>query len=408
MVVGTDGRVTLTRKFVDGMNFYAEAWDGPVFVVTQVGSQVSDNLDNASYEPEALPFAIKPVSFSSRDQLGAALRGAAVLIGGVSHQVRGWSALCRELGVRSVYNTEYTLLTRLQVVAANTKNPLLRARRFFWEAAEEFGHYRPELAIADAVQCNGTPTFEAYRGLTPQALLYFDTRVGVTELASDADLERANLRRRGSKPLQLAFSGRLNAMKGADDLVRVADHLRKRGVDFQMSIFGGGTLEPSMRREIARLELDRQVKLEGVVDFHRELMPRIRDEIDLFVCCHRQGDPSCTYLETMAAGVPIAGYANEAFAGLTRLGPFGWSTPLGDVSSLADEIARLARDREALARGATSALRFAREHTFEGTFKRRIDHLREVASQGPRAIRAPWRNLVALGRRGRSPTSSPF
>jgi glycosyltransferase involved in cell wall biosynthesis len=109
-----------------------------------------------------------------------------------------------------------------------------------------------------------------------------------------------------------------------------------------------------------------------------------------------------------AAGVPIVGYANEAFAGLTRLGPFGWSTPLGDVSSLADEIARLARDREALARAATSALRFAREHTFESTFKRRIDHLSEVASQGPRAIRAPWRNIVALGRRGRSPTSAPL
>lgn len=32
--------------------------------------------------------------------------------------------------------------------------------------------------------------------------------------------------------------------------------------------------------------------------------------------CHRQGDPSCTYLETYACGMPIVGYNNQAHQGI--------------------------------------------------------------------------------------------
>src|SRR5262249_16164737 len=110
-------------------------------------------------------------------------------------------------------------------------------------------------------------------------------------------------------------------------------------------------------------------------------------ETDLFVCCHRQGDPSCTYVETMACGVPIVGYGNEAWEGLARVSGAGWVTPVGEPIKLAERIAALERDRSALSNAAHAALDFARSHSFEKTFPRRVEHLdRGASSASHRAV----------------------
>ena len=44
----------------------------------------------------------------------------------------------------------------------------------------------------------------------------------------------------------------------------------------------------------------------GVVDFETELVPFTRQNADIFLGCHRQSDPSCTYLEAMGCGVAVA------------------------------------------------------------------------------------------------------
>ncbi|HEY2899547.1 MAG TPA: glycosyltransferase [Polyangia bacterium] len=402
----SDGQVLITKKFVEGMTFYAEAWDGPVTALMAVVEKPTDNLDGVAVDPASLPFKLTLMRTIDPASVTKHLAGAGVVLGGPFWWLRDLSALCAEVNVPSVYNTEYSLTTRLQIVFANNANPVRLLRRSLWEVNEELGHYRPELGLADGVQCNGTPTFEAYRGLTPEPLLYFDTRVPDAELASDEQLGRANARRRQRKPLRLAFSGRLNATKGAGDLVKVAAELDRRRVPFQMDIYGGGALEGFLRSEVQRRGLPERVALKGVVDFHSQLMPILRDQIDLFVCCHPQGDPSCTYLETMSAGVPIVGYANEAFAGLVRQQPVGWTAPLSNPGRLADEIARLHADREALVAGAVAALDLARQHSFERTFRRRIDHLAAIAARGrrPRTPRAPKDGLPRISRS--SPSSS--
>jgi colanic acid/amylovoran biosynthesis glycosyltransferase len=380
-VASDEGRFVLTKKFVEGMTFYANAWDGPVTALMPVAESGSDNLDNVVVDAKTLPFEVKTISAQDPARLARDLRGAGVVLGGPFWWLRGLSRICARVGVPSVYNTEYSLLTRLQIVLSNPDSRLRQLKRSLWEVNEELRHYRREIALADGVQCNGTPTYDAYRGLTRSPLLYFDTRVFDGEVATDDALARANARRLRREPLRLAFSGRLNAMKGAGDLVEVAAELDRRGVPFKMDIYGDGPLAATMRDDLARRRLDDRVKLGGVLDFHSQLLPTMRDEVDLFVCCHPQGDPSCTYLETMSAGVPIVGYANDAFAGLVRERPIGWSVPRGDARRMAGEIARLAEDRQGLAARASASLTFARTHTFEQTFRRRIDHLAAIAAR---------------------------
>ena len=82
----------------------------------------------------------------------------------------------------------------------------------------------------------------------------------------------------------------------------------------------------------------------------------------------------------MACGVPIAGYSNEAFRGVLATSGAGWATPMaGPLSWL------LASPRSAMraSRLTASALAFAREHTFEKEFERRMVHARELAGLVP-------------------------
>jgi glycosyltransferase involved in cell wall biosynthesis len=377
------GRVVLTRKFVSGMQEYAKLWGGPLVAVMEPISDPSSSLDNVEVDPTSLDFGVEVLSYDSPD-LAARLKRSAVVFGGVSHRQNHLADLGRALSVPVVFGTEYTLRTRLQIIATETPDRLRRLRRNVWEWRQE-RRQRRAIRLAQGIQCNGTPTYAAYRELSPDPLLFLDTRTTEDLFIASAALERRLARLAGGAPLRLAFSGRLNAMKGADHLTRVAQKLRERGVPFELAVCGDGPLAADMARDVERLGLSAQVKLRGVLDFRSELVPFVSESVDLFVCCHRQGDPSCTYLETFACGVPIAGYANEAFAGLLELADVGVATPLDEPGALAAAIARLAADRERLAELSRKSLGFAREHSFEGEFRRRIAHLRAIAERGVRA-----------------------
>ncbi len=374
------GRVVMTRKFVTGMQEYAELWRGPVETVLEPDPELSPNLDNVEIDPASIGFGVHVMPFGSAE-LAQTLKGAAVVLGGISDQLNHVSGIGRALRIPVVFGTEYTLRTRIQIIFAETTNPVLRARRALWEWNLE-RRQRAAIRMAQGIQCNGTPTWHAYRSLSPDPLLFFDTRTPRSLMLAEAALERRLEELRTRRRLRLVFSGRLNRMKGADHLLRVARELAAQGCDFELSICGGGPLERELAQGIEREGLGERVKLRGVLDFETELVPFVSTQADLFVCCHPQGDPSCTYLETFACGVPIAGYANEAFAGLLGMTPSGVSVGIGDHRALAGAIRALDADRERLATLSRQALAFARERDFETEFRRRIDHLARVATRG--------------------------
>lgn len=372
-----DGRVVVTEKFLDGMQEYVKRWDGPVATILEPANDVSNNLDNMPVSPASLPFELEVFSFDDSRMLGR-LAEAGVVLGGSDHRQNHLAEWSRQVGTPYVVNTEYTLATRKQIVATEVSNPLRRWRRYLWEAQQERAVKR-SIELAAGVQCNGMPTFANYHTLNERCHVYFDTRVTEELFIAEQALRNRLAELMTGGPLRLAFSGRLIAMKGADHLPRLANELRKLGVPFSMSIFGAGELEPSIRAALARDDLAGLVQLKGVAQFKKELLPYLQENVDLFVCPHRQGDPSCTYLETLACGVPIAGYANEAWGLLLSTADVGRSAPLDNLKSLSRAVASLHRDRDTLARLSLQAWEFAKQHSFERTFAARIKHLRECA-----------------------------
>ncbi|MDD9971532.1 MAG: glycosyltransferase [Myxococcales bacterium] len=371
-----DGSIGMTAKFVDGMARYAELWDGPIRCVCPPREAPNTDLDPTTVRSGECGFEVQ-VSHLDAASLRPALSDAAVVMASAGYLQNHISTLGTEMDVPVVYVCELSIRTRLDIARSEERRPVRLARRAAWELNQE-RKQRQAIRRGRGVQCNGTPTYDAYRSLTDNALLYFDTRSDDTIIASDAAVERRLAQHRNGR-LRLGFSGRLVSIKGVDDLVAVAVALAERGVDFEFQIFGDGDRRQSMQAVIDEANLSDRVQLCGAVDFASELMPRIRDEVDLFVCCHLQGDPSCTYLETMACGVPIVGYANEAFAGLLERVNAGQAVKVGDVQALADLIERIAQRREQLYPWSRTAVAFAREHSFERTFERRIAHMASVA-----------------------------
>lgn len=368
-----NGSFVLTRKFIDGATEMSMRWPGPMVVLIDEAELQESNLDELAVHPSDLSFSLEPLPHDDAALVRRVRGGALAVVSLVDKHVR-MGEVCKAAGVPLVVYTEYTLRTRLQIARIASVNPLVRWRRQWWEQRLQ-RQMEPVIHGADGLQCNGTPTDDAYRHLNANRLLYFDTRVREEMLVPMEVLERRTAELHTGRPLRLAFSGRLARMKGADHLPRVARELRRLGVPFVMDICGAGTLEPAIRRDIDKWRLREHVQMRGVLEFRSELVPFISRQVDLFVCCHRQGDPSCTYLETMSCGVPIAGYDNEAFNGLVRISKVGWLSPLDDPAALAARIAELAADRASLSDAAFNARSFAARHTFERTMDARVNHM---------------------------------
>lgn len=375
--IGPNGGLVVTRKFVEGMMSYWDRWDGRVEAVLDVANEPTNNLDNIEVLPGAYPFHLSAIPFGS-EAMYDRLKTATVVLGGPHYKLHGMPRRLRAIGVVSVPCVEYSLRTRLDVIRHDTLPLPKAARRAVWEMREEV-RTRRDIRDAHGVQCNGTPTFDAYSSVNDNCHLYFDTRTSEDNFATREHVDNRAARLRNGDPLRLAFSGRLIEMKGAHHLIPIARHLRELGVNYELTIYGGGSLTKDIMRQISLSGLQRHVKYAGVLDFSTELLPQLKENTDLLVLPHLQGDPSCTYLETLACGVPIAGYANEAWAGILERGSVGWCASIGNPERLAKLIAGISVGREGLIAASHRALSFARQHSFERTFDRRIEHLKLLA-----------------------------
>lgn len=374
-VLETPAGLRLDVKFVEGMRLHGAHWPGPVRCVLRRG--VDAVPFGADYRPADLGFDLRLID--EHAPLGADLLAGmgCVMAAADDAQALDLVPVAHAAGAVVIYSLEYTLATRFQIAWLDRGRSLpRRLRSMLWQWQQERRRL-PALRAADGVQFNGYPAWDRYRALNAQSMLYLDGRM-TPEMMADADqMGRRAARLRAGEPLRLVHSGRLETMKGAQDLLPVMAALRARGVAATLDIFGTGALEGDIRAGLDAL--GGAVRLHGPVDFAGELVPFCRDHADLFLSCHRQGDPSCTYIEAMGCGLAVAGYGNAMWSRLAGESGAGAVVPLGKPAALADAIAVWDRDRDALAGAQARALDFARAHDFPTEFAARMAHARAIA-----------------------------
>lgn len=373
-----DDTLRFDRKFYDGLVLYTRFWPGPVTCVMSLSNSALPDFGVIDAKPGDMPFTcvvLKEKEIVSEEHV----RGASIVLASAdAHDQLHIAALCRKIGVKCVYVIEYIPETRYQIAALNNRDPFVRLRQniYLWRMERK---RLQAFELCDGLQSNGTPAFFEYRQV-PDHLLYFDTRVTKEQFIGDEELEKRLTALRSNNALRLAFSGRLVHMKGADHLVQLALKLKRAGMLFHLSIYGTGDLEEQMKLFIKANDLETEVTMHGAVDFHRQLLPDVKENVDVFVILHRQSDPSCTYLETLSCGVPIVGYRNQAFAGILNLADIGWGVNPDDLDAVSWMLMRLDISRREVAEKSRNALAFAKLHDFDTTFRNRIDHLLSITN----------------------------
>jgi glycosyltransferase involved in cell wall biosynthesis len=360
----------LDEKAVSGLRLYAKLWPGPVRSVFRAGARSGIGFGRR-YEKDQLPFEVCVIPEASSVSDDLISDAVIVLASGDNWLDFPIAEQGNRLKIPVCFIIEYTFATRASILFLSSASTTQKLKSLAWLAHKELLRRRA-FRKAGIIQSNGTPAAETYASCARNTLTFFDTRLRLQNIATDDDVRRKTSRLTSGTPLRLVFTGRLERIKGADQLIKVVSRLR---FPFKLDIYGAGALRGDLCSEVKQRRLDDRVSIHDPIDFESALVPTIKSEADLFLCCHVQSDPSCTYLETLGCGVPIVGYANRAWSGILSRADVGWSVPNGRYDQMADVITDLHDRRSNLCAKMQNAVTFARKHSFEQEFQRRIDQL---------------------------------
>lgn len=365
------GVLRVDRKFLTGMQRYVEHIDAPLVTVHPALKSGEDAMDMVEVPCNKLGFEVRVLDETDPAHV-AEVREQVERSELVVGADLGADTVARSLGVPYILVLEYDLRTQMTVTTSQVTNPLRRMVRRVRCAATYYSRLVPAMRGAAALHCNGYPVFNEAARYNEHRVLYLDSRMS-SDMVIPLPQLRERLAARAGRRVKMLFSGRYDPIKGAADSVHVALECLRRGMDIEMHCYGQGSQFEEMRSLASQAEAGRICVHDAIS--YPELVERSR-EFDIFVCCHIQSDPSCTYLESFGAGLPIAGYANRMWQGLSESSRCGQASPMGDPGAVADSIAALLADAAAFDAMSLRAREFAMTHAFEREFT-----LRTVAIQ---------------------------
>jgi colanic acid/amylovoran biosynthesis glycosyltransferase len=369
----------LDEKAVSGLRLYAELWPGPVRSVFRAGARSGIGFGRR-YERDELPFDVCVIPEASHVSDDLVSDAVIVLASGDNWLDFPIAEQGNRFRIPVCFIIENTFGTRASILFLSRASATQKLKSLIWLVHNDLLR-RSAFRMAGSIQSNGTAAAETYGSCATNVLTFFDTRLRLANMATEDDVRRKTSRLMSGAPLRLVFTGRLERIKGADHLIKVVSRLP---FPFKLDIYGAGELRGVLTSEVKQCGLDDLVSIHDPIDFDSALVPTIRSEADLFLCCHVQSDPSCTYLETLGCGVPIVGYANGAWSGILSRADVGWSVSNGRYNQMAQVIANLHDRRSDLCVKMQNAVTFARRHSLEQEFERRIDQLVLMSGDPPR------------------------
>jgi colanic acid/amylovoran biosynthesis glycosyltransferase len=359
-----DGLMTVDRKFHVGMLRYADLIHSPIVAINpplQDGQVVMDAIEVLTTN---LPYRIA----TARSELRDLMRDAG-LVYGYENYLNG-ATIARQLGIPYIMMLEYDLQTQMTENSSKVRNVIRKSIR---RARSALNYFRSiaEMRQAHSLHCNGYPIYEATKSYNTNRLLYLDSRMSADMLIGPKEMESRSADRH-NRPLRLLYSGRYEPLKGAIDAVKVGMECLRRGLNIEMHCYGQG----SQKAQMQAIATDSRILVHDAIPYPD--LVRLSRTFDVFVCCHIQSDPSCTYLESFGAGLPIVGYDNRMWRGLLSASGAGYASPMGNPIKVADDIVRLVKDWQ-IDKLSVRALEFAKQHTFEGEFQKRVDAINAAA-----------------------------
>lgn len=370
------GDVVLDVKFVEGMKLHCQLWPGQVRCVLWRGEYTID--DPMRYSVAQLGFEL--IVLDRGTPVPAMLLDKSSLVYCSADDLRHLNlpkAMRGRFG-KLVYTVEQALTGRLAAGFARHAKVRQRIGSAVYNLRNEW-QLRRALAGADGLHFNGYPAKQAYGRLTERTLHYLDNRIRTPMLARPAEQETRAAYLRSGAPLRLAWFGMMTPESRVLDFLPVAHLLAARGMNFTFDLFGTGPDKARLRDGIAALGLSDHLRLHEPQGFDARLVPRLRQDADIFLSARRLPTPLSAYVEALGCGLPILGTKNAMLRRLVSNSHPGWLVRKGRAGNMVRAIARLDQDREQIIAASAKAVDFARANSFETVFARRMNDLRDIA-----------------------------
>ncbi|HMP07512.1 MAG TPA: glycosyltransferase, partial [Lacipirellulaceae bacterium] len=252
--------------------------------------------------------------------------------------------------------------------------------RYCWRVGRALRAAASVLAANREVACDLTPRL----GYQPQVLL----ETGI-EARRRAPRPPSDPR----KPLKILWAGRLRSWKALPLLLEALATLPS-DCRYTLRVLGQGSCLQRWQRQAAQLGISDHVEWAGWPGYADQL-PHY-DWADVFAFTSLRDTSGTGLLEALAAGAAIVGVDHQGAADIMS-DDCAVRVPVVDpattIRGLADALARLARDRDELARLSTGAIERAAMFTWD----RQGEHVRQVYAQAAAAA-----NTAPAGSPGRA------
>lgn len=363
--VSPQGTLGIFAKSMTGLAEYAKRWPGEV-IVSSLEAPLPAGSDDPQFKWADDPLA-EELRFIDRVDVGGISELGADL---VMHSVVGpLSETLLGNDFRVILTDDWSPEVRLEVGLVTNRGLADRAR-IRVGAARRTRRLDRLAARADGFQCNGHSAAEHYATVNESTHMFFDHRMHADDMRAAGQRSFWD----GTRPLRIAYSGRLTEIKGVNLIVPFVAELERANIDYEFTIVGAGNLEQQLRREAPS-----NVQFAGYMDFEQSWKSFARNQVDLMFLPHIQGDSASTYFESMGSGVPVLGFQNRTLSPLLAAGGGGWAVKNGDVNAAAEVVNRLAADPSQLEVQARRGLTFMRGFPFEGVFDGRVRHFLDIA-----------------------------
>ena len=189
-----------------------------------------------------------------------------------------------------------------------------------------------------------------------------------------------NLTRTAGRPPVLLYHGRVDARKGALDLIEAARLVADAGVSFQLTVSGIGPDHDAVAARIVERGLSNQAHMTGYVDY--DDVPSIYHNADIFVSPTYAEGFSNTVLEAMASGLACVSCNSVGIVDCLRDDDNGLLCDAGDVSGLAKALTRVLTDGPLRERLAMTALEECRRvYSWSAVGRQIMDVYAKVAAR---------------------------
>jgi glycosyltransferase involved in cell wall biosynthesis len=248
---------------------------------------------------------------------------------------------------------------------------------------EDYRRWREFIDVAVGGNRLRAKLIEAWAGIGDVRTI----RTGARRKISNARTSRTNR-------IRIAYVGRLEEEeKRATDLIGVADALDRLGVAYDLRIAGDGPARASLQRALG--ERATFLGKVSVDELYASLFPSI-DALLLFSTA--EAGPQVVWQAMHYGVVPVVSeYRGLRAEGVLRDGETALIFPVGDAERAAEHIARLANDRELLARIAANAQRAIEpDYLLEYAFEQWLRAFEDACTK-PRAAGAHLPELAPSG-----------